>query len=110
MSHTHVYQHPDGTAFGAHHAKAAGRTPFDRGDAVARGLHPDEVASLAEHAELMADLDMESGTEVEHVDTDETNGHLIVAWTDKTGTPRRTAIEPQFFAGHFQPVTPGQGD
>ena len=74
---THVYNHEKG--FGQHHADEAGR----------------------ELPAEMRDLDLAPGTEVEHIDTDESNGYLIVSWTDKSGNPRNTAVEPGFFAEHF---------
>lgn len=83
MPATHKYSHPSGKGFGQHHAEESGR----------------------ELPAEMRDLDMPDGAEVEHADTDEDNGYLIVAWTDTSGTARRTAIEPGFFTEHFEPVT-----
>lgn len=76
----YTFSHPEGKGFGQHHAEAAGRA------------HPAE----------MRDLDMPSGTQVEHEDTDEDSGSLIVAWSDASGHPRRTSVDPEFFAGHFE--------
>lgn len=73
----YLYTHDKGLA--QHHAEAAGR----------------------ELPAEMRDLDMPPGTPAEHVATDEANGYLIVAWTDKSGVLRHTAVEPVFFAGHF---------
>lgn len=82
MPATHRYTH--GRGLGEHHATAAGR----------------------ELPAEMRDLDMPPGTEVEHADTDEDTGRPIVAWTDTTGTGRRTTVDPEFFAEHFEPLTP----
>lgn len=85
MPTTHAYTHPDGKGLGQHHAEAAGR----------------------EHPAEMRDLDMPHGTQVEHLATDEDTGALIVAWTDSGGTARTTAVQPDFFAAHFEPLAPG---
>jgi hypothetical protein len=84
MPATHVYRHPQGKGYGQHHAESAGR----------------------EHPAEMRDLDMPSGTQVEHAGTDEDTGALIVSWTDRTGIGRRTAVDPGFFTAHFTPVAP----
>jgi len=80
MPATHKYVHDKG--LGEHHATAASR----------------------ELPAEMRDLDLAPGTEVEHADTDEDTGRPIVAWTDTTGTGRRTTIDPEFFADHFEPL------
>lgn len=81
MPSTHVYTHDKG--YGQHHAEAIGR----------------------EHPAEMRDLDMAPGTEVEAGETQEGTGHLIVGWTDQSGTHRDTAIDPGFFAEHFSALT-----
>lgn len=85
MPSTHVYSHPEGKGIGEHHAEASGR---------------DLPAE-------MRDLDMPDGTEVEHVATDEDTGALIVAWADRSGIVRHTAIQPGFFDGNFRALVPG---
>ena len=77
MSYT--FDHPEGKGFGEHHATEAGR----------------------ELPAEMRDLDMPSGTVVEHVGTDEATGAVIVAWTDRGGVLRHTAVHPDFFDAHF---------
>lgn len=77
MSHT--FNHPEGKGLGEHHAAEAGR----------------------ELPAEMRDLDMPSGTHVEIAGTDEATGAVIVAWTDRGGVLRHTAIQPEFFAAHF---------
>lgn len=52
----------------------------------------------------MRDLDLAPGTVVEHADTDVDTGWPILAWTDTTGTGRRTTIDPGFFTDHFEPL------
>jgi hypothetical protein len=79
---SYTYSHPEGRGFGEHHANASQR----------------------ELPAEMRDLDMPSGTEVEHVATDEERGLEVVAWTDLSGDARRTSVDPEFFAAHFQPV------
>jgi hypothetical protein len=80
MTSRYTYDHPEGKGLGEHHAGTAGR----------------------ELPAEMRDLDMPSGTQVEHAGTDDANGYLIVAWTDMSGHPRRTAVEPGFAAAHFK--------
>jgi len=82
MPATHKYVRDKG--FGEHHASAASR----------------------ELPAEMRDLDMAPGTEVEVADTDEATGRPIVAWTDPTGTGRRTTVDPEFFAEHFEALSP----
>ena len=77
MSYT--FAHPEGKGYGEHHAAEAGR----------------------ELPAEMRDLDMPSGTEVEVAGTDEATGAVIVAWTDKGGVLRHTAVHADFFAEHF---------
>jgi hypothetical protein len=84
MPATHVYDHPESLGFGEHHAAAAGR----------------------ELPAEMRDLDMPHGTEVEHIATDEDTGALIIAWTDRSGVPRNTAVHPDFFTANFTAATP----
>lgn len=83
MPATHRYVHPEGKGLGEHHAHEAGR----------------------EHPAEMRDLDMPSGTQVEHVATDAERGLEVVAWTDLSGDARRTSVGPAFFTARFQPVT-----
>ena len=52
----------------------------------------------------MRDLDLPHGTLVEHVGTDDETGAVIVAWTDKSGVLRNTAVQPDFLAAHFTEV------
>jgi hypothetical protein len=85
MTTRYTYAHPAGKGLGQHHAEAAGR----------------------EHPAEMRDLDMPSGTGVEHADTDEDTGALIVAWTDRGGVARRSAVDPGFFTAHFTATTEG---
>jgi hypothetical protein len=54
----------------------------------------------------MRDLDMAHGTQAEHIATDEDSGALILAWKDRTGTGRTTAVSPEFLASHFEPLAP----
>ena len=82
MPPTHRYTHSRG--LGEHHATEASR----------------------ELPAEMRDLDMAPGTEVEHADTDEDTGRPIVAWTDTTGTGRRTTVDQEFFAEHFEALSP----
>lgn len=77
MPYTHVYSHDRG--YGQQAAERAGR----------------------EHSAEMRDLDLAPGTPVEVTGTHEVNGHVIVAWTDQSGTARNTAIDPDFFDQHF---------
>jgi hypothetical protein len=77
---SYTFDHPEGKGLGEHHAGAAGR----------------------ELPAEMRDLDMPSGTAAEHVGTDEATGAVIVAWTDRGGVLRHTAIHPDFFAEHFK--------
>jgi hypothetical protein len=77
---THKYAHSRG--LGEHHATESGR----------------------ELPAEMRDLDLAPGTEVEVADTDEDTGRPIVAWTDTTGTGRRTTVDAEFFAEHFEPL------
>ena len=76
---THIFAHPEGLGFGEHHAAEAGR----------------------ELPAEMRDLDLPSGTEVEVAGTDDATGAVIVAWTDRGGVLRHTAVQPAFFAEHF---------
>lgn len=82
---TYRYAHPEGKGLGQHHAESAGR----------------------ELPAEMRDLDMAHGTGVEHAGTDDGTGAVIVAWTDRTGITRHTAVAPEFLAGYFEAVTPG---
>lgn len=75
----YVYDHPEGKGFGEHHASEHGR----------------------ELPAEMRDLDMPHGTVVEHAGTDEDTGAVIIAWKDKTGVLRNTAVHPDFLASHF---------
>lgn len=75
----YAYSHPEGKGLGQHHAESAGR----------------------ELPAEMRDLDMPHGAQVEHAGTDEDTGAVIVAWTDKTGIVRHTAVHPDFLAAHF---------
>jgi hypothetical protein len=76
---SHVYAHPEGKGLGEHHA----------------GEHGRELPAE------MRDLDLPPGTEADHIATDEDTGAVILAWTDRTGTPRNSAVSPEFFAAHF---------
>lgn len=78
----YLFSHPEGIGVGEHHAAEAGR---------------DIPAE-------MRDLDMASGTEADHVATDDQTGALILAWTDRTGVHRNTAVTPAFLATHFTPL------
>jgi hypothetical protein len=69
--------------------------------------------AAAMHTLTMADLDMPNGTEVTlaiNGDPDmpdeplEHNGQVVVEWTDRYGTERRTAFDPAFFNEHFTEV------
>jgi len=86
MPAKYVYDHPESLGFGEHHATEHGR----------------------ELPAEMRDLDLPHGTEVEHAGTDEATGAVIVAWKDKTGVPRNTAVSPEFLATHFTEVTDGE--
>ncbi len=77
---SYTYSHPEGKGLGQHHAEAASR----------------------ELPAEMRDLDMPSGTAVEHVATDEATGAVIVSWTDKGGVLRHSSVAPGFFAVHFK--------
>jgi hypothetical protein len=83
---THAYRHPAGKGFGQHHSEAHGR----------------------ELPAEMRDLDMASGTPVEHIATDEDTGALIVAWTDSSGIQRHTAVDAAFFAENFTTAQDGE--
>jgi hypothetical protein len=83
MPATHRYAHDKG--FGEHHATEASR----------------------ELPAEMRDLDMPPGTEVEHIATDEDTGALIVAWEDRGGITRHTAVQPDFFDERFEALVPG---
>jgi hypothetical protein len=78
----YAYSHPEGKGVGEHHADAHGR----------------------ELPAEMRDLDMAHGTEAEHVATDQDTGALILAWKDRTGVARNSAVSPEFFAAHFTPA------
>ena len=80
MPATHKYVHDRG--FGQHHAEASQR----------------------ELPAEMRDLDMAPGTEVEVAGTDEDTGRPILAWADATGNGRRTTVDTEFFAEHFEPL------
>jgi hypothetical protein len=82
----YVYDHPESLGFGEHHATEHGR----------------------ELPAEMRDLDMPHGTVVEHAGTDDDTGAVIVAWKDKSGTPRNTAVSPELLATHFTEVTDGE--
>ncbi len=73
------YDHPESLGFGEHHATEHGR----------------------ELPAEMRDLDLPHGTEVEHAGVDEDTGAVIVAWTDKSGVHRNTAVDPGFFTANF---------
>lgn len=75
----YTFSHPEGKGFGQHHADA----------------HQRELPAE------MRDLDLPHGTQVEHVGTDEDTGAVIVAWKDKTGVGRNTAVQPEFFTANF---------
>jgi hypothetical protein len=79
MVSRYAYSHPECKGVGEHHANESGR----------------------ELPAEMRDLDLAHGTEIEHVATDEGTGALILAWTDRSGTNRNSAVSPEFFAGHF---------
>jgi len=83
MAPTHRYVHDKG--LGQHHAEASSR----------------------ELPAEMRDLDLPPGTEVEHAATDEDTGALIVAWEDRSGITRNTAVDPEFFDSHFTAFVPG---
>jgi hypothetical protein len=91
---THVYAHPESTGLGQHHAP---------GDLSTRPADPGVPLEhlMPEHRVSMADLDLQHGTEVAVVGTDESNGHTIFEWTDSQGTRRRTAYPPDVFAEFF---------
>lgn len=82
------YDHPESLGFGEHHATEHGR----------------------ELPAEMRDLDMPHGTVVEHAGTDEDTGAVIVAWKDKTGVARNTAVQPDFLAARFTEVQDGEAD
>jgi hypothetical protein len=108
---TYVYQHPQETGFGQHHAD---------GDLASRPAQPPEAAASLRGAlalinatdeqkaglekflsRTMADLDMHHGTEVTHVGRDEERNLELVEWTDQHGDARRTSITPEMFFSHF---------
>ena len=112
MSPTHVYSHPEGLGFGQHHAAGdLAQRPAQPPEAVAGlraamemlDLSPEQRAKMETHlSATMADLDMASGTGVEHLGTDEDSGGAeLVAWTDGFGSARVTSVAPEFFASHF---------
>lgn len=80
----YLYSHPDGHGVGRHHA---GR----------------------ELSAEMRDLDLSHGTEVERVATDEDTAALILAWKDRTGVARNSAVSPEFFAAHFTALDAAEG-
>jgi hypothetical protein len=85
MPASYRYDHPESLGLGEHHAAGHGR----------------------ELPAEMRDLDMPHGTVAEHAGTDEATGAVILAWTDKSGTPRNTAVQPGFLATHFTEATDG---
>jgi hypothetical protein len=104
---THVYEHPDGHDLGHHHA-GPGDPPLHE-----RPATPGQVLEhmLPEHRVTMADLDLQHGAELSHVDTDEETGNLIFAWTDSQGNPRRTSFTPDQAAALLTPQgTAKRGD
>jgi hypothetical protein len=68
------------------------------------GQHHAETGARRELPAEMRDLDLGPGTVVEQVGTDEDTGRPILAWTDGTGTGRRTTVDPEFFAEHFEGI------
>jgi hypothetical protein len=52
----------------------------------------------------MADVDLLPGTVVGLDPRDDERDLEIITWTDAVGTPRRTSVDPGFFAGHFREV------
>jgi hypothetical protein len=111
MPAKYVYDHPEGTGLGQHHATgdlasrpaqppeatAAIRATLDAIDPT-----PEQRARMDAHlGASMADLDMAHGTEVEHVETTE-DGTVIVSWTDQLGNARATSVTPELFASHFR--------
>lgn len=103
MTPTHTYRHPEGHAFGEHHAREQGRKFFDAADARRRGLTDDEIAVLQEQHDLHRRIDLCDGTEVE-LDLILDGGYHRVEWTDAEGNPRATSIAAEFFASHFTPI------
>lgn len=112
----YAYRHPNELGFGEHHSD-------DGVDLSTRPAQPPEVASAMTNAlamidpteeqqaklnaflgRSMADLDMPHDTEVELVGHDDDRNLEIVEWTDRHGDPRRTSIEPDVFASHFEEV------
>lgn len=108
---TWVYRHPEGTGLGQHHA------PRNLGHVFA---HPPEaravmhaaVTSAGPHrterpeieallVRTMADLDLADGTTVTCAG-DDGQGRPVVEWADLHGNPRRTSVDPEFFATHFE--------
>jgi hypothetical protein len=111
----YVYEHPMELGLGQHHAdehlgnRLAEPIGGDALRAVADVMNPTDEQRAELDAFLsrtMEDLDMAHGTEVEHTGRDEGRNLEIVEWSDKHGDPRRTSIEPDFFAANFREVTP----
>lgn len=77
------------------------RFTADRGLAAqARIADPDVSDELpSEHA----DLDLTEGTTVVVSGFDEDRGLLLVEWTDRSGNPRITSVEPATFDANFTP-------
>lgn len=77
----YAYGHPDGLGFGE---KARADSGF------------------GELSAEMTELDLKDGQEVELVGLDEDSDWPIIEWTDGVGINRRTTVDPETFAEHFQ--------
>jgi hypothetical protein len=49
----------------------------------------------------MVELDLHPGTTVAVAGHDHERGLVLVEWTDRSGNPRTTSVEPATFADHF---------
>jgi hypothetical protein len=122
---TYLYEHPAEAGVGEHHADPTHPMLADR-PAEVMGAVPlaaldfldltdeQKAKAAAVHELTMADLDMPHGTRVTLVINDDPdmpdeplkhNGQMVVEWTDRHGTSRRTAFDPAFFNEHFTEVT-----
>jgi len=86
---THVYRHPASKGLGTHHIGD------DEKPLAERLAHPGSPPDWARSGLTMHDLDLQHGTELSLVDTDEErDGLLIFAWTDAQGDYRHTSMTP----------------
>lgn len=126
MPTSYKYEHPAEAGVGEAHADPLHPMLADR-PAQVMGAVPlaaldfldlteeQRAKAAAVHELTMADLDMPHGQVVTLVMNDDPdhpdngrrlshNGQIVVEWTDKYGTERRTAFEAAFFNEHFTEV------